>query len=89
VKEVFQEFQARVKAQHAVPFAVEKIAEENRVLKEENARLKAALAAERERSRTLAKVAAELFLELGQAKDELTQATSVTQLPHHRPGNNR
>ncbi|WP_200306148.1 hypothetical protein [Streptomyces adelaidensis] len=83
-KELVEEFQARAKAQHTVPAAAEKIAEQNRALKEENAALKADLAAERERNKTLTRVAVELCLELEQAKEELTQNADVVRLPGSR-----
>ncbi|MFG2500874.1 hypothetical protein ACGFSB_22010 [Streptomyces sp. NPDC048441] len=83
-KELVEEFQARVKAQHTVPTAAEKIAEQNRALKGENAALKADLAAERKRNKTLTRVAVELSLELEQAKEELTQNADVVRLSGSR-----
>src|SRR6266550_556318 len=56
-KDLIEEFQARAKAQNAVPAAAQKIAEENRTLKQEVTRLKADLAAEREKNKVLTKVA--------------------------------
>lgn len=66
------------------PNAAEKIAEQNRALKEENAALKTDMAAERERNKTLTRVAVELSLELEQAKEELTQNADVVRLPGSR-----
>ncbi|MFB7668890.1 hypothetical protein ACFC1R_34060 [Kitasatospora sp. NPDC056138] len=79
-KDLVEEFQARVKAQHAVPAAVEKVAEQNRTLKDENTALKADLATEREKNKALAKIAVELSLELEQAREELTSAPTVARI---------
>jgi hypothetical protein len=83
-RDLVQEFQARIKAQQDVPAAVEKVNAENLALKDENATLKRELAAERLKSKTLAKLVAELSLELDQAKQELEQASAVTRLPARR-----
>ena len=94
-KDLVEEFQAQVKAQHAVPAAVEKVAEQNRTLKAENAKLKADLAAEREKNKVFAKVAVELSLELEQVKEEAAVLSQVPRLVpvakesqpfHPRPG---
>ncbi|MFH8552276.1 hypothetical protein [Streptomyces celluloflavus] len=79
-RDLVEEFQARVKTQHAVPAAVEKVAEQNRALKEENATLKADLATEREKTKALARIAVELSLELEQAREELASAPTVTRI---------
>ncbi|MEU2248523.1 hypothetical protein [Streptomyces sp. NPDC019224] len=83
-KDLIEEFQARVKAQNAVPAAVEQVAEQNRALKEEVASLKADLAAERQRNKVLAKVAVELSLELEQVREELAGDSKVARLPMPR-----
>ncbi|MGW9025671.1 hypothetical protein ACWGQ5_15940 [Streptomyces sp. NPDC055722] len=83
-KDLVEEFQAQAKAQNAVPAAIEKIAERNRALKEEVASLKADLAAEREKSKVLAKVAVELSLELEQVREELAGDRQVARLPTRR-----
>jgi hypothetical protein len=83
-RDLVEEFQARVKAQNAVPAAVEQVAEQNRTLKEEVARLKADLAAEREKNKVFAKVAVELSLELEQAREELAEASAIARLPRFK-----
>ena len=83
-KELVEEFQARAKAQNAVPLAIEKIAEQNRALTEEIAILKADLAAERQSNKVLAKVAVELSLELEQAREELAGDSKIARLPMPR-----
>ncbi len=83
-KDLVEEFQARVRAQNAVPAAVEKIAEQNRALKEEVTALKAELVAERDKNKVLAKVAVELSMELDQSREQLAAESSVTRLPTRR-----
>ncbi len=83
-KDLVHEFQARVKAQSSAPAAVEKVHEQNRLLKEEIKALKADLAIEREKSKVLTKIAVELSLELDQAKQELGSASAVTPLSRSR-----
>jgi hypothetical protein len=80
-KDLVEEFRARVNAQHAVPAAVEKVAEQNRTLKAENVSLKADLATAREKNTSLTKIAVELSLELEQAREEL-EATRTTAADH-------
>ena len=78
-KDLVDDFRARVKAQHATPASIARVADDNRALKDENASLKAQLAAERETTKTLAKIIGELSLELHQARDELS---TLQQIPH-------
>jgi hypothetical protein len=83
-KDLVEEFQARAKAQHAAPVAVERFVEQNRTLKEEVAALKTELAAERARNKMLAKVAVELSLDLEQMREELAGSSEVVRLPKRR-----
>ncbi|MGW7363931.1 hypothetical protein ACWGI8_10985 [Streptomyces sp. NPDC054841] len=83
-KELVEEFQAKARAQSFTPDAAQKIAEQNAVLKEELADAKAELAAERERNAALVRIAAELSLELEQARAELESAQQVPRLPGAR-----
>lgn len=83
-KDLVEEFQAQVKARSYTPDAVRKVAEENVTLKQELKDTKAALAAEQERNSALVRVAAELSLELEQARAELESAQDVPRLPGTR-----
>jgi cell division septum initiation protein DivIVA len=78
-KDLVDDFQARVKAQHATPDSITRIADENRALKDQNNALKNQLSEEHETTKTLAKIIGELSLELHQARDELT---TLQQIPH-------
>ncbi|GAB7185739.1 hypothetical protein ATKI12_5570 [Kitasatospora sp. Ki12] len=82
--DLVQEFQARAKAQDAIPTAMQELAEENQQLKAERDGLKKKLDGERARSKAMRMIIAELSLELEQAKGELGSATRVTQLPTRR-----
>ncbi|KQZ72164.1 hypothetical protein [Nocardioides sp. Root151] len=79
-KDLVDDFTARVKAQHATPASIARIADDNRALKDENASLKAQLAAERETTNTVSKIAGELSLELLQAREELASLRRVPRL---------
>ncbi|WP_329303931.1 hypothetical protein OG410_41655 [Streptomyces sp. NBC_00659] len=57
------------------------MAEDNAGLREALAKTKTDLATERERVRALVRAAAELSLELEQAREELAAAQQVTRLP--------
>jgi chromosome segregation ATPase len=81
-KDLVEAFQGRVKAQHETPASVERAAEHNRTLQDANTKLKSELATEREKIKTLTKIAAELSLELEQANEELA---SLRQLPRLTP----
>jgi hypothetical protein len=83
-KDLMEEFQAQAKARSYTPDAVQKTAEENVVLKQDLKDAKAALAAEQERSSALVRVAAELSLELEEARAELESAQNVPRLPGTR-----
>ncbi|NMI55841.1 MULTISPECIES: hypothetical protein [unclassified Streptomyces] len=83
-KDLMEEFQAQAKAQSFTPAAAQKIAEQNTALKEELADARAKLAAERERNAALVRIAAELSLELEQARAELESAQQVPRLPGAR-----
>jgi hypothetical protein len=78
---VVENFAARVKARESVPDSMRELAQENRRLSEKLTEVKALLAAERDKSRTLLRVAAELSLELHQAQEELAAQQQVTRLP--------
>ena len=84
-KDLVDDFRARVKAQHATPASIARVADDNRALKDENASLKAQLAAERETTKTLAKIIGELSLELHQAREELAARRQVTNIATHSP----
>lgn len=60
------------------------MADESIVLREALAKIKAELAAERERVRALVRAAAEPSLEPEQAREELAAAQQVTRLPGPR-----
>lgn len=76
---------ARVRAQDATPSLIARIADENRSLKDENASLRKQLAEEHETTKTLAKIVAELSLELHQAREELTALQQVPHIGTHSP----
>lgn len=82
-KNLVDDFKARVKAQHATPNSIARIADENRMLKNENDALKTQLAEERETTKTLAKIVGELSLELHQAREELASLRQVPQIGAH------
>ncbi|WP_433661374.1 hypothetical protein ACQPW1_21660 [Nocardia sp. CA-128927] len=73
-------FKARAKAQDATPAAMQELADENRALHGKNDKLTYELTTERGITAALRKIAAELSLELDQAKGQLSAATAVTQL---------
>jgi hypothetical protein len=79
--QVVQDFLARAKAQQTVPAAMRQLTDDRERLARELAETKTALAAECAKVKTLMKVAAELSLELEQARDELAAAAKVTRLP--------
>lgn len=69
-KNLVDTFKARTKAQHGTPDSIAQVADENRALKSENTSLKRQLTDERETTKTLTKIVAELSLELHQAREE-------------------
>jgi hypothetical protein len=83
-KDLVEEFQAQVRAQSFTPDAIQKVAEENAALKQELKDTKAALATEREWNSALVRMAAELSLELEQARAELESERNVPRLPGAR-----
>jgi hypothetical protein len=83
-KELVDEFRARAKAQNFTPQVVQSMADENIVLREALAKIKAELAAERERVHALVRAATELSLELEQTREELAAVQQVTRLPGPR-----
>ncbi|MFE1293943.1 hypothetical protein [Streptomyces sp. NPDC058731] len=80
-KDVVDEFKARARAQNFTPQVAQHMAEANAALRDALAKTKDELAAERERVRALVRAAAELSLELAQAREELAAAQQVTRLP--------
>jgi hypothetical protein len=78
-KDLVEEFQARVKAQRSTPLATQDLAAERDTLAAELAAVRQELARERSAAAVLRKIAAELALELHQARAGL--ASNVTQLP--------
>ncbi|MFJ6661335.1 hypothetical protein ACIQNG_34070 [Streptomyces sp. NPDC091377] len=83
-KSLVEEFQARARNQSVTPDVVRETAEQNTALKEQVAALKAELTVERERSKALSRIAAELSLELQQVREESDSAYEVRQLPRSR-----
>lgn len=77
-------FKARVKAQHVVPTAIQAVMDQRDHLAAQLADVKAQLARERSTTTALRCLAAELSLELGQARQELANAAEVTHLPVQR-----
>lgn len=84
-KDLVDDFKARVKARHATPSSIARIADENRALRNANAALKKQLAEEHETTKTLTKIVAELSLELHQAREELAARRQVTHIGTHSP----
>jgi len=82
-KNLVDDFKAHVKAQHATPHSIARTADENRVLKNENAALKRQLAEERETTKTMTKIVGELSLELHQAREELASLRPVPRIGAH------
>ncbi|MBQ1098062.1 hypothetical protein KBY55_18720 [Streptomyces sp. b94] len=83
-KDLVEEFQARVKAQHCTPSAMQELAEENVQLKGRLAIATEALAHEQKTSAALRRIIAELDLELHQAQNGLEHERNVTRLPAPR-----
>jgi hypothetical protein len=83
-KDLVEEFQARVKAQHCTPSAMQELAEQNARLKDRLADAIKALAHEQKTSAALRRIIAELDLELHQAQENLEHAGNVTRLPAPR-----
>jgi hypothetical protein len=83
-KDLVEEFQARVKAQEFTPLAVQDLTAERDTLSSELSSLKLELAQERAAAAVLRRIAAELALELDQARNELANGSKVTRLPLNR-----
>jgi hypothetical protein len=83
-KDLVEEFQARVKAQEFMPLAVQDLTAERDTLSSELSSLKLELAQERAAAAVLRRIAAELALELDQARNELANGSKVTRLPLNR-----
>ncbi|MFZ3596688.1 hypothetical protein [Streptomyces sp. BH104] len=82
-KDLVEEFQARVRAQHRTPAVAQSLAEENSQLKRQLAEATTALAREREATAALRRLVAELGLELHATREE-TGPSRITALPTRR-----
>ena len=80
-RDLVDAFKARVEAQHNVPSAMQVVIDQREQLAAQVATIKAELAREREVTATLRHLAAELSLELDQAREELATTATVTRLP--------
>jgi hypothetical protein len=80
-KDLVEEFQARVKARHFTPLAAQDLAAERDKLARELADVRQELARERAAAAVLRRIAAELAIELDQARSEMTASGKVTRLP--------
>jgi hypothetical protein len=76
-------FKARVKAQHHIPSAMQVVIDQRDRLAAQIANIKIELAREREIAATLRRLAAELSLDLDQAREELATTATVSRLPAH------
>ncbi|MET8921717.1 hypothetical protein ABZ774_08965 [Streptomyces sp. NPDC047802] len=83
-KDLVEEFQARAKAQHCTPAAMQELADQKAELNKKLADATEALAKERAVTAALRRIVAELDLELDQAREELGQSGNVTRLPAPR-----
>ncbi|WP_121713742.1 hypothetical protein [Streptomyces sp. E5N91] len=83
-KDLVEEFQARAKAQHCTPAAMQELADQKAELNKKLADATEALAKERAVTAALRRIIAELDLELDQAREELGQSGNVTRLPAPR-----
>ncbi len=80
-KDLVEEFQARVKAQRFTPLAVQDLAAERDKLASELAGLRQELTRERAATAALRRIAAELAIELDQARNEMIAGSKATRLP--------
>lgn len=80
-KDLVEEFQARVKAQKSIPRGLQDLTAERDTLAAELAVVRKELARERSATAVLRRIAAELALELDQARAEL--GGNVTRIPLH------
>ena len=83
-KDLVEEFQARVNAQQSTPLAVQDLTAERDRLAGELAVVRQELAQERAATAVLRRIAAELALELDQARSTAACASNVTKLPVRR-----
>nr|WSX75857.1 hypothetical protein OH826_19570 [Streptomyces sp. NBC_00899] len=83
-KDLVEEFQARARAQHSTPSAMQEMAEQNAGLKTKLATVTGTLAKERAVTAALRRIIAELDLELQEAREELKQSGNITRLPAPR-----
>ncbi|MEV5958669.1 hypothetical protein AB0M11_33865 [Streptomyces sp. NPDC051987] len=82
-KDLVEEFQARVRAQHHTPALARSLAEENAALKQKLAESASALPRERETTAALRRLVGELDLELHAAR-EGADGAHITNLPARR-----
>jgi Tfp pilus assembly protein FimV len=83
-KDLVEGFQARVRAQHATPAAMQQLAEQHAELQRQLGTVRAELAAEQQAGATLRRMVAELSLELHQAREELSAHANATPLRRTR-----
>lgn len=83
-RDLVEQFQAAVKAQDAVPAAIQDIMQQNESLKAKVGTLRAELDAERSRTAALRRVITEQSLELAQIRQEEGPGSQVTRLPRPR-----
>jgi hypothetical protein len=86
-RDLVDSFKAQVKAQHATPTAAQALTDERDQLAAQVANIKTELAREREITANLRRLAAELSLELDQARQQLATANAVTRLPSRHATN--
>lgn len=79
-KDLVEEFQAQVKAQQYTPLAARELAAERDKLASELVGVRRELARERAATAALRRIAAELAIELDQARSEITAVGQVTRL---------
>lgn len=80
-RDLVDTFKARVQAQNHIPAAAQALAKENASLRQQLKDTTTLLTSEQTMTATLRRLAAELSLELHQARAELAAASSVTRLP--------
>lgn len=83
-RDLVEQFQAAVKAQDAVPAAIQDIMRQNESLKAKVGTLRAELDAERSRTAALRRVITEQSLELEQIRQDDGSGSQVTLLPRPR-----
>jgi hypothetical protein len=83
-RDLVEQFQAAVKAQDAVPAAIQDIMRQNESLQAKVGTLRAELDAERSRTAALRRVITEQSLELAQTRQEDWSGSQVTRLPRPR-----